>query len=137
MNNNNNKRPLVNFIPYLFVSLFLLMMAFSSPGRTSTTNLNYREFNELGRRAKKLVIGAESAAKSAKEGTSFLIIYASDFSANSLKPVMQAANEYGVSVIKLNRTKQELSFALGKLCGVASVDDKGFADKLRQMIEAE
>ena len=46
-NNNNNKRPLVNFIPYLFVSLFLLMMAFSSPGRTSTTNLNYREFNEL------------------------------------------------------------------------------------------
>ena len=47
MNNNNNKRPLVNFIPYLFVSLFLLMMAFSSPGRTSTTNLNYREFNEL------------------------------------------------------------------------------------------
>ena len=47
MNNNNNKRPLVNFIPYLFVSLFLLMMAFSSPGRTTTTNLNYREFNEL------------------------------------------------------------------------------------------
>ena len=47
MNNNNNKRPLVNFIPYLFVSLFLLMMAFSSPARTTNTNLNYREFNEL------------------------------------------------------------------------------------------
>ena len=102
-------------------------------------NMNDRILSFLGicRRAKKLVIGAESAAKSAKAGTSFLIIYASDFSANSLKPVMQAANEYGVSVIKLNRTKQELSFALGKLCGVASVDDKGFADKLRQMIEAE
>ncbi len=47
MNNNNNRRPLVNFIPYIFVSLFLLMMAFSSPVRSTTTALNYREFNEL------------------------------------------------------------------------------------------
>ena len=45
--NNNNKRPLVNFIPYIFVSLFLLMMAFSNPGRTTSNNLNYKEFNEL------------------------------------------------------------------------------------------
>ncbi|MBQ3962489.1 MAG: ATP-dependent zinc metalloprotease FtsH, partial [Erysipelotrichaceae bacterium] len=47
MNNNNNKRPLINLAPYIFVSLFLLMMAFSSPTRTTSTNLNYREFNEL------------------------------------------------------------------------------------------
>ncbi len=47
MNNNNNRRPIVNFIPYIFVSLFLLMMAFSSPVRSTTTALNYREFNEL------------------------------------------------------------------------------------------
>ncbi len=46
-NNNNNKRPLINLAPYIFVSLFLLMMAFSSPTRTTSTNLNYREFNEL------------------------------------------------------------------------------------------
>ena len=47
MNNTNNKRPLINLAPYIFVSLFLLMMAFSSPTRTTSTNLNYREFNEL------------------------------------------------------------------------------------------
>ena len=47
MNNNNNKRPLINLAPYIFVSLFLLMMAFSSPTRTTSANLNYREFNEL------------------------------------------------------------------------------------------
>ena len=45
--NNNNKRPLLNFLPYIFVSIFLLMMAFSSPVRQNNTNLNYREFNEL------------------------------------------------------------------------------------------
>lgn len=47
MNNNNNKRPLVNLIPYLLVSFFLIMMAFSNPVKTNSANLNYREFNEL------------------------------------------------------------------------------------------
>ena len=45
--NNNNKRPLINLIPYLFVSVFLILMAFSNPVKTNSTNLNYREFNEL------------------------------------------------------------------------------------------
>ena len=45
--NNNNKRPLINLIPYLFVSVFLILMAFSNPVKTNSTNLNDREFNEL------------------------------------------------------------------------------------------
>ncbi len=101
--------------------------------------MNDRILSFLGicRRAKKLVIGAESAIQSAQNGSSQLIIYASDFSRNSLKPVLNAARDCGVSAVMLNRTKEELSFAVGKLCGVASVDDNGFAAKLRQMIEAE
>ena len=46
-NNDNNKRPLLSFLPYIFVSLFLIIMAFSSPARTTSTALNYRQFNEL------------------------------------------------------------------------------------------
>ncbi len=101
--------------------------------------MNDRILSFLGicRRAKKLVIGAESAVQSAQNGSSRLIIYASDFSKNSLKPVLNAANACGVRAVKLNRAKDELSFAVGKLCGVASVDDSGFAEKLIQMIEAE
>ena len=46
-NNDNNRRPLLSFLPYIFVSLFLIIMAFSSPARTTSTALNYRQFNEL------------------------------------------------------------------------------------------
>ena len=40
-------------------------------------------------------------------------------------------------VLEVNRTKDEISFSLGKLCGVLSVEDKGFADKLAMLIEGE
>ena len=46
-NNNNNRRPILSFLPYIFVSLFLIIMAFSSPTRTATTALNYKQFSEL------------------------------------------------------------------------------------------
>ena len=45
--NNNNGRPILSFLPYIFVSLFLIIMAFSSPTRSATTALNYKQFSEL------------------------------------------------------------------------------------------
>ncbi len=88
-------------------------------------------------RAKKLVIGADVCVKSAQQGNSYLILYAEDFSANSLKKVAAAARQYGVRIIDTHRTKEELSFALGRLCGVLSVEDEGFAKKLIAMLETE
>ena len=46
-NNNYNRRPTINLLPYLIVSAFLLMMIFSNPDRTVSKNLNYKQFNEL------------------------------------------------------------------------------------------
>ena len=94
-------------------------------------------FLGLCRRARKLAIGAQVAAESIESKKSHLIIYASDFSGNSLKPVLEAAEKNGVEVLMINRTKNELGLALGKLCGVASVEDGGFAAKLSQMIKDE
>jgi hypothetical protein len=37
----------------------------------------------------------------------------------------------------LPRNKEELSIALGRLSGVLSVEDRGFADKLRDRIKSE
>ena len=64
-------------------------------------------------------------------------MYANDFSQNSLKPVLLQAHKQNVRVLEVNRTKDEISFSLGKLCGVLSVEDKGFADKLAMLIEGE
>lgn len=101
--------------------------------------MNDRLLSFLGlcRRAKKLVIGAEVTVQSVEQGRSLLVLYASDASKNSLKPVLKAAEEHGVPAKRVERSKDELSAALGRLCAVLSVEDKGFADKLRTMTESE
>ncbi|MBQ2657196.1 MAG: ATP-dependent zinc metalloprotease FtsH [Erysipelotrichaceae bacterium] len=45
--NQNNNRPLLNSLPYLIVCLFMIMMVFTSPVKTTNKNLNYKQFNEL------------------------------------------------------------------------------------------
>ena len=101
--------------------------------------MNDRVLSFLGlcRRAKKLVIGADIREQSIREGKSLLILHASDASQNSLKRVKRAAEECGVSVLDSGRSKDELSAALGRLCAVLSVEDRGFADKLAAMIASE
>ncbi len=101
--------------------------------------MNDRLLSFLGlcRRARKLSIGARVAAESIESGKSQLIIYAGDFSKNSLKPVLEAAEKNGVEALVINRSKDELSLSLGKLCGVLSVEDIGFASKLSRMIKDE
>lgn len=94
-------------------------------------------FLGLCRRAKKLVIGAETTVESVESGKSQLVLYASDFSRGSLKKVLHAAERCGVEVMMLPRNKEELSIALGRLSGVLSVEDRGFADKLRDRIKSE
>ena len=94
-------------------------------------------FLGLCRRAKKLVIGAETTVESVESGKSQLVLYASDFSRGSLKKVLHAAGSHGVDALMLPRTKEELSIALGRLSGVLSVEDRGFADKLRERIKSE
>lgn len=101
--------------------------------------MNDRVLSFLGlcRRAKKLVIGAEITEESVRDGKSLLVLYAADASPNSLKRVRAAAEENGVVIMCANRSKAELSASLGRLCAVLSVEDKGFAGKLRKMIDCE
>lgn len=94
-------------------------------------------FLGICRRAKKLVIGADIAVESVEQGKSFLILYSADGSQNSLKRVLNAAEKHGVTALCAGRSKAELSAALGRLCNVLSVEDKGFADKLSLMIMNE
>ncbi len=101
--------------------------------------MNDRILSLLGicRRAGKLVIGAEPSIESITKKKSQLIIYANDFSRKSAKPVLEASHKNNVRTYSVNRCKDEISLAVGKLCGVMSVEDKGFAEKLVQLIENE
>lgn len=101
--------------------------------------MNDRILSLLGlcRRAGKLVIGADPTIDSINKGKSKIVIFAGDFSKNSIKPVLSAAHSSNIKALGINRSKDEISLALGKLCGVVSVEDKGFAEKLLQLIENE
>lgn len=97
---------------------------------------NDRLLNFLGlcKRAGALLSGAETVTKAVKENKARLVLYASDTSENSLKAVDKAAKEKNVPISRLPRTKEELSFALGKHCGIICTTDKGFAEKISDLI---
>lgn len=101
--------------------------------------MNDRILSLLGicRRAGKLVMGADPSVDSIHKHKAKLIIMANDFSPKSGKSVLQAAHEFNVNVLNINRSKDDISMALGKFCGVLSIEDKGFAAKLKQLIESE
>lgn len=92
-------------------------------------------FLGLCKRAGKLISGAETVSKAIAEGRALLVLYADNVSNNSLKSVLKTAAEHDVPARRLTRSKEELSFALGKLCGIVCVTDRGFADKILTMTE--
>lgn len=92
-------------------------------------------FLGLCRRAGKLTMGNDMVIEDIMKGQSRLVIMASDISKNTEKKILLNCHRCNVKVAKLNRTKDEISWAVGKFCAVASVTDSGFAKKLAQLIE--
>ena len=86
-------------------------------------------------RAGAMIYGAETVEKAIREGKAQLLLYASDTSENSLKRVLNAAGDRDVPVRRLPCLKDELSFALGRYCGIVCTTDTGFAKKILEMME--
>lgn len=88
------------------------------------------KFFGLIRRAGKLTVGCDPVADSMRKGEAKLVVMANDISENTKKTVLKNAKAYGVHTIIVSCTKEELSFSVGKLAAVVSVDDEGFAGSL-------
>jgi len=93
---------------------------------------NDRLLSFLGicKRAGMLLSGAETVTKAVNEGKAQLVLYAADVSENSLKGVLRAADAHHVTAKRIPHGKEELSFALGKHCGIVCTTDPGFAKKM-------
>ena len=89
----------------------------------------------LCRRAGRLTIGNDMVLESISDGKAALVVTASDISKNTEKKILSRCESFGVPRLELDRTKDEISFALGRLCVVAAVCDKGFAKKLVELCE--
>ncbi len=92
-------------------------------------------FLGLCKRAGKLISGAETVTKAITEKKALLVLYASDVSQNSIKGVLKAAESFDVPARELDRTKEELSFALGKHCAIVGITDPGFSKKLLDLTD--
>jgi ribosomal protein L7Ae-like RNA K-turn-binding protein len=80
-----------------------------------------------------LLSGAETVTKAVNEGKAKLVHYAEDVSDNSLKGVIKAADVHHTPAIRIPYRKEELSFALGKHCGIVCTTDPGFAKKMIEL----
>lgn len=103
-------------------------------GLSSVNNDRLLSFLGLCKRAGYLISGAETVTKAVSDDKALLVLYASDVSDNSLKSVRRAAQAKGIPIRGIERSKDELSFALGKHCGIVATTDRGFADKILTLI---
>ena len=91
----------------------------------------------LARRAGKLSWGFDTAAEAMRSGACGacgVVILAADLSDKTKKNVRFEAGKYHVSVLEPAFTMEEISAAIGKKTGVLAVCDRGFAEKLKQLI---
>jgi len=86
-------------------------------------------------KAGKLAYGFEATVSSLKSKKSALIVIAEDISLKSRKEAVFFADKVNVQHIILEgATIKDISDAVGRKCGIISVNDKGFADALQKAL---
>lgn len=79
-------------------------------------------------------MGFDAAADSMKSGSSCLLLLACDLSERTLRSITYIAEREHTEAIKLGITMEQLGNAVGKRqTGILSVNDRGFADKLKTL----
>ncbi len=87
-------------------------------------------------KAGKLSFGFDAAVYSAKHKKAKLIVFSEDISPKSQKEIKYYAERYGIEFTVLNGIDIEtVSDAVGKRCGIVSVNDCGFADAILETVQ--
>ena len=90
----------------------------------------------LMRRAGKLSLGFDAAADSVNDGTSCLILTTADISPKTLKELNYKINNK-TDIIALACNQDDMRKAIGKPVKIISINDHGFAQKVRLLMEAD
>ena len=90
----------------------------------------------LMRRAGKLSLGFDAAAESAESGESCMILTTADISPKTLKELNYKIN-HKTDVVPIACTQDELGGAIGKSVKIISINDKGFAQKAKLLMETD
>lgn len=86
-------------------------------------------------KAGKLDFGMQKAVESIKKNKTKLIVTACDVSEKSIKEISFFARDKKIQVFTLDEVNIEnLSTAVGKKCGIISVNENGFADAISKIL---
>lgn len=91
----------------------------------------------LVRRAGCMSAGYKASAESVAAGKAKLIITSSDVSEKTKKEVHFVCTKYSAEAYEADFSMDELSGAIGLKAGVVSVNDSGFAAKIKQQFIKE
>ena len=89
----------------------------------------------LARRAGKISLGNDPVLSSLQGGKAKLVLVCPDLSKRTLKGIERSAEDFGVPLVTIEQSMDQVSMSLGKRCGVVSLDDAGFARKALTLTE--
>lgn len=92
-------------------------------------------FLGLARRAGKLSLGFDASMESVRRRKSQLVILAGDLSERTKASAMATAQTASVDALETAIPMELLGAAVGKSVGIISVNDSGFAKKLKALCE--
>ncbi len=81
-------------------------------------------------KALKLDYGMNKSIEAINKKRSCLIVMADDLSDKSKKEILFYTSKQNIRLVTLKVTVEKLSTAVGRKCGVISVNDSGFADAI-------
>lgn len=84
-------------------------------------------------KAGRLSYGMDMTVEAIKNKKSKLIVFANDISEKSRKEIEFYTNKHRTERINLDCDMETLSYAIGKKCGIVSVNDKGFAEAIGEI----
>ncbi len=90
----------------------------------------------LMRRAGKLSLGFDAVAESVNSGASCLILTTADISPKTLKELNYKINNR-TDVIAIDCDQDNMQKAIGKAVKIISINDKGFAQKAKLLMETD
>lgn len=87
----------------------------------------------IARRAGRLTLGFDAASESMHKGKTQLLLLACDMSERTMRNIQNTARQTDTVTIVTDRSMEQLGAAIGKTAGIISVNDKGFAEKMKTL----
>ncbi len=87
----------------------------------------------IARRAGRLSLGFDVAAEAMRSGKSSLLLLADDLSERTMRNITETARQTDTQTIVLNISMEQLGGSVGKAVGIISVNDAGFAKKMKTL----